>query len=71
MVEGPNPVEIPVVVTEISVGGLGLRAKQPLGINITYRISSFDTLIPGGTKATIISQRQLDANTFEVGAKVA
>jgi hypothetical protein len=66
--EEESATDIPVVVTELSVGGFGFRCPQLLRAHATYRISSFDTLIPQGTLAKIVSQRQLPGGDFEVGA---
>jgi hypothetical protein len=66
--EGGNPTEIPVVLTEMSVGGMAFRARQSLPIGATYVVSSFDTLIPHGTRATLVARRQLPDGDFEIGA---
>jgi hypothetical protein len=69
LIEGENPTEIPVTVTEMSVGGIGFRSRQPLVVDATYRVSSFDTLIPQGMRASIVAHRQLPDGEFEIGAK--
>jgi hypothetical protein len=67
--EGANPTEIPVTLTEMSVGGIAFRSRQSLAIGTTYLVSSFDTLIPFGTRATLVARRQLPDGDFEIGAK--
>lgn len=67
--EADNPREIPVVVTEMSVGGIGFRCLHLLQIGAIYRLSSFDTLIPHNTRASIVTQRQLADGRYEIGAK--
>jgi hypothetical protein len=67
--EGPNPTEVPVVLTEMSVGGMAFRSRQSLPVGATYLVSSFDTLIPHGTRATLVARRRLPDGDFEIGAK--
>jgi len=69
LIEGDKPTEIEVIVTEMSVGGIGFRSRTPLVIEATYRVSSFDTLIPHALRASIVTQRQAPDGHFEVGAK--
>jgi hypothetical protein len=69
LLEGDKPHEIPVTVTEMSVAGIGLHATQEVVIGATYRVSSFDTLIPHGLRACIVTQRHLPDGKFEIGAK--
>ena len=68
-IEGPNPTPMPVIVTEISIGGIGLRTKEPLLLEQNYQVHSFDTLLPPGMRVRAVSQRQLPSGEFEVGAK--
>jgi hypothetical protein len=68
-IEGEHPTEIAVTITELSVGGIGFRSRQALVAGATYRIISFDTLIPTGLRASIVSQRHLPDGQFEIGAK--
>jgi hypothetical protein len=66
---------IAVRITELSVGGAGLRSPEQLEIGAVYEVRSFDTLIPVDTRIRIISQRKTrDGNDsggeFDIGAQV-
>ena len=67
--DGANPIELPVVVTQLSVGGIAFRCRMPLAIATTCHFSSFDTLIPAGTRAILVTQRQMPDGDFEIGGK--
>jgi hypothetical protein len=69
MGDGENPAPIPVTVTELSIGGVGIHAEHELKLDGIYHLNSFDTLITPGTRVRIISQRELPAGKFEIGAK--
>jgi hypothetical protein len=66
---GDHPSPISVTVTEISIGGVGIRAKHELKLDNVYHLNSFDTLIPPGMKVHIVSQRKLPDGHYEVGAR--
>jgi hypothetical protein len=66
---GDAPSPISVTVTEISIGGVGIRAGHELKLENVYHLNSFDTLIPPGMKVHIVSQRLLPDGSYEVGAK--
>jgi len=67
--EGEHPSPISVTVTEVSIGGVGIRAKQELKLEGIYQLNSFDTLIPPGMRVHIVSQRKLPEGNFQIGAK--
>ena len=50
---------ISVTVTELAVGGVGIRAKHDLKLEAVYHLNSFDTLIPPGMRVHIVSKRKL------------
>jgi hypothetical protein len=67
--EGSNAVPIEVTVTEMSVGGMAIRSKSSLVLNADYQLSSFDTLIPPGTKIRIVTQQTTSHGEFKIGAQ--
>ena len=69
LADGDLRTPIAVTVTELAIGGVGIRAKHDLNIEGVYHLSSFDTLIPPGMRVHIVSKRKLADETFEVGAK--
>jgi hypothetical protein len=68
--EGDNPSPIPVTVTELSIAGVGIHSRRELKPEANYHLNSFDTLIPPGTRVSIVSQRQLPDGNYEIGAKI-
>jgi hypothetical protein len=60
---------IDVTVTEISVGGVGLRSKQQLTLEATYQLSSFDSLLPPGMRVRVISQQPSSHGEYKIGAQ--
>jgi hypothetical protein len=67
--EGGHPTPIAVTITELAIGGVGIRAKHDLKVDGIYHLNSFDTLIPPGMRVHIVSKRKLPDETFDVGAK--
>jgi hypothetical protein len=59
-------------ITELSVGGVGLRSQELLEIGAIYEVRSFDTLVPVDTRIRIISQRPAgdSPEQFDIGAQV-
>ena len=64
-----HPTPIAVTITELAIGGVGIRAKHDLKVEGVYHLDSFDTLIPPGMKVHIVSKRKLLDESFDVGAK--
>jgi hypothetical protein len=60
---------IPVRVTELSVGGVGMRSQKSLEIGAVYEVRAFDTLVPTGMRVRILSNRAIDGGGFEIGAE--
>jgi len=67
--DGETAKPIDVVVTEISISGVGLRAKESLALDSVFQLTSFDTLVPPGMRVRIVSQQAGTNGEFKIGAK--
>jgi hypothetical protein len=67
--EGDLATHIAVLITEISIAGVGLRAKQSLPLDGIYQLTSFDTLVPPGMRVKIVSQQPGANGEFGIGAQ--
>jgi hypothetical protein len=67
--EGDSAVQIPVTITELSIGGVALRCKESLPLDRVYQLSSFDTLVPPGMRIRVVSQQPGAAGEFKIGAQ--
>jgi hypothetical protein len=61
------PIEI--IVTEISVGGVGFRCTKQLTPDAVYHLTSFDTLIPPGMRVRVLSQQLASQGEYKIGAQ--
>ena len=67
--DGEGNRQIAVIVTEISIGGVGLRSKESVSLDRVYQVTSFDTLVPPGMRVRIVSIQPADQGEFKIGAK--
>jgi hypothetical protein len=67
--DGESPIAIEVIITEISIAGVGLQCKQSLPLDRVYQLTSFDTLVPPGMRVKIVSQQPAANGEFKVGAQ--
>jgi hypothetical protein len=67
--------QVSVEITELSVGGVGIRSAEALEVGAIFSVRAFDTLLPPGTRVRIVSSRGTGGagafgTGFEVGAEV-
>ena len=62
--------QIPVLVTELSMHGVGLQSAALLESERVYSLWAYDPLLPPGTKLRVRTSRRSPDGKFSIGAEV-
>lgn len=69
LLDGTPPRQIQVIITDLSVAGVGMRCDEPLTPGDAGEVRAFDSLVPVGMRVKVVSHRPTTKG-FEIGAEV-